>query len=140
MGGLYDCMEAVRGISFEDCMQLTSLAAGLHAEFWGDATILERPLIWGTGKAFNLQKVLDDPAILDSWYKLLLTDPRMGQGRNVDLFPTESYKTMIRLWKRHGTAILQDIEERILTQRRFTLIHGDMTPSNVMKLRSEGAE
>jgi len=135
----YDCMDAVKGISFEDGAHLTDLVAGFHAEFWNDASVLEIPLC-ASGKAFNLQKLIDEPAILDRWHNLFLTDSRMGEGRNVDLFPTDKYKTMVRLWKKHGPAILTDIEERVLKNRKLTLIHGDMTPSNVMKLRNSCAE
>ena len=59
----------------------------------------------------------------------------MTKGQGHDIFPSPEEKTMVRLWKAHGTRLITEMH-KVLDARPFTLVHGDMRADNIFVNKS----
>lgn len=135
----FNPMDQIKGISHEEGLALAPLVAKLHAEFWGDE-ILKNPVVCaGNPNKCNIwfeawtQGTIADPHMIDGFYTNCLNTTKMPK---VDFYPTERHKTMVRLYKKHGKAIIEEFH-KILDSRPFTLVHGDMRADNLFQKKPE---
>jgi thiamine kinase-like enzyme len=132
---LFKPMDQTIGITWQQAKDLALSVGKLHATFW-EHDVLKQPVVCGGDSTRAIvwfenwvtNTIAAGPEAFDKFWMGTKKPDRVG----VDWCPTDPLKNLVRLWKAHGTALLEECH-RILDSRPFTLVHGDLRSDNLFE-------